>query len=104
LDDRQGIDEPTVPDIALIELLANILEALDALELGGVPEAFRAASKQRRGTSPVEIQQIRHRAVFYAEALVRKASPVNDALEKVADKFGRSADAIDEWRELSWAR
>jgi hypothetical protein len=95
----EGADEPTVYDQQTLAILGEVLDALDSLDVGAVPEIFRKGPRRHNTADPVEIRQIRRQAVFYVQALhLNRGVAVKDAIAWVADKYGRGPDAIDNWR------
>jgi transposase-like protein len=78
----------------LFEMLDELCEALDALDLGSTPEAFKPALKAYRGSDPAEIPRIRRRAVFYLDAMAGNKG----ALKKVAEAMGILPGTLKQWR------
>ncbi len=78
----------------LFEMLDEVCEALDALDLGSTPEAFKPALKAYRGSDPAEIPRIRRRAVFYLEAMAGNKG----ALNTVAKAMRILPGTLKQWR------
>lgn len=82
------------------QVLEQLIEALQALDHGEVPQLLRPApASSRRGRRPARLRQLELWALRHEEALRRHAGMKREqARAEVAAAYRRSADSIRNWR------
>lgn len=91
-------DRPGKLAQAVHPILAEVLDALDDLDDGDAPLAFKLSTKAHKGMKPAEIAKLRLRAVSYVVALRKRGVPLPDAIATIANAFQRGEDAVTKWQ------
>lgn len=91
----------TAAEHEALDILHQLLGAMDKLALGEETDIFRPGPKNPRGSgTPSKIQHRRWRAVFYVEAMQRSHKMlVSTAIRKVAKAFGVPHKTLTFWRK-----
>jgi hypothetical protein len=75
-----------------------LMESLDDLDQGEIPEVFTPSKTRRRDAKPAQVRRLQLLAIVHVEALQRRGLSVKTANDAVAKEYFVDPVTIKSWR------